>query len=239
MKNILKSHLLLTLLASSLMIPLRAQSTDTGTNGTPSPGAPGQRGPGPMANLSEENRQKIKAAHDAAIQKDPTLEQGMKDAHQAMEKARQAMHDAMIAVDPSVEPILAKMLPPKKGGWNKGDKGPGKGPEGNGAKPWKHDGGGQGMANLTEAEHEQLKAAHEKVKNDSAVIAAHEAKKNATTPEARHAAEEALRKAVREAMIKADPSIAPILEKLHPSGGSGGAGQGSQQTNAETMMQPQ
>lgn len=236
MKNKLKIHLLLALAAASLMLPLGAQSTNEGTNGAPPPGGPGQRGPGPMANLSEEDRQKVKAAHDAAIQKDPTLEQGMKDAHQAMEKARKAMHDAMIAVDPSVEAILAKMAPPKQG-WNKGDKGPGKGPEGNGAKPWKHDGPGQGMANLTESEREQLKAAHEKVKNDPAVIAAHEAKKNATTPEARHAAEEALHKAAREAMIKADPSIAPILEKLHPI--RDGGGNGSQQTNADTMMQPQ
>lgn len=236
MKTTLRFHLLLTLAAASLSLPLRAQDTNTGTNGTPPPPpeGPGQhgRGPGPLANLSEEDRQKVKAAHDTAIQKDPTLEQGMKDARQAMEKARKAMQDAMVAVDPSVAPILAKMNP-KQGGPDQ------KGPEGNGPKPWKRGGPGQGMANLTESEREQLKAAHEKVKNDPSVVAAHEAKKNATTPEARHAAEEALHKAGREAMIKADPSIAPILEKLHPSGGSGEGGNGVQQTNPETMMQPQ
>ena len=236
MKITLKIHLLLAMLAASVALPLRAQDTNTGTNGTPPPPppeGPGQhgRGPGPLANLSEEDRQRVKAAHDAAIQKDPSLEQGMKDARQAMENARKAMQDAMIAVDPSVAPILAKTNP-KQGGPDQ------KGPEGNGPKPWKRGGPGQGMANLTENEREQLKAAHEKVKNDPAVIAAHEAKKNATTPEARHAAEEALHKAAREAMIKADPSIAPILEKLHPIG-SGESDHGAQPSNSESMMSPQ
>jgi hypothetical protein len=237
MKTTLKNPLLLTLVAAALMMPLRAQNTDAGTNGATPPGGPSQRGQGPMANLSEEDRQKVKAAHDAAIQNDPSLDQGMKDAYQAMEKARKAMHDAMIAVDPSVEAILAKMAHPKQGGWNKGEKNPGKGPEENGPKPWKHDGPGPAMANLTESEREQLKVAHEKVKNDPAVVAAREAKKNADTPEARRAAEEALHKASREAMIKEDPSLAPILEKLRPIGGRGGGGNGTRQTNAETIMQ--
>ena len=237
MKTTLKYQLLLTLVAASLTLPLCAQNTNTGTNDAappPPPGGPGQHGP--MANLSAEERQKIKAAHDAAIQKDPALEQVMKEAHEAMERARNAMHEAMIAVDPTVEPILAKITPPKWGGGG-GDKGNGgRSPEGNDAKPWKHEGPGKGMANLTESEREQLKAAHEKVKNDPAVAAAHEAMKNATTPEARRTAEEGLHKASREAMIKADSSIAPILEKLHPSGGGVNGGQ---QTNAETTMQAQ
>lgn len=244
MKTTLKNPLLLTLVTASLMMPLRAQNTDAGNNGASPPpsGGPGQRGPGqraqgPMANLSEEERRKVKLAHDAAIQKDPSLEQGMKDAHEVMEKARKAMHDAMITVDPSVEEILAKITPPKQGGWDKGKKGPGKGSEGNGSKPWKHGGPGLGMANLTEGEREQLREAHEKVRNDPAVVAAREAKKNAETPEACHAAEEALHKAAGEAMIKADPSIVPILEKLRPAGGRGGEGNGARKTNGEAIMQ--
>lgn len=205
MKRNLKLPLLLLLVAASTALPLGAQTTNApakGENLPPPPppqGAPGQRGP--MALLNDEERAKLKAAHDTAIQMDPSLEQAMKDAQQALQKARKAMNDAMIAADPSVEAILAKMNPPKP---------PGNAPGPNTARPV------QGMAALTEGEREQLKAAHEKVKNDPAVIAAREAKKNAITPEARRAAEEALRKVSREAMIKADPSIAPILEKLHP-----------------------
>lgn len=242
MKTILKNPLLLTLCLASLLMPLRAMGENAGTNQATTPlrpGVPGQRGPGPMASLSEEDRRKLKAAHDAAIQKDPTLEQGMKDARQAMEEARKAMHDAMIAVDPTVETILAKMAPPKQGGWNKGEKGQGKGPEANGPRPWKNDGAGRGMANLTESEREQLKAAHEKVRNDPAVAAAREMKKNADTPEARRAAEEAVHKAARAAMIKADPSIVPILEKIRPDGARGDGGNGNGQTDSETMMPPQ
>ena len=77
-----------------------------------------------------------------------------------------------------------------------------------------------------------------KVKNDPVVIAARQAKQSANTPEARHAAEEALHKASREAMVKADPLIAPILDKLHPPG-PGGFVEGAPQTNAESMMQSQ
>lgn len=72
------------------------------------------------------------------------------------------------------------------------------------------------MANLSEAERQQVKAAHEQVKNDPAVAAAREAMKSAATPEARQAAEKTLHQASRDAMVKADPSIEPILEKLHP-----------------------
>jgi len=74
--------------------------------------------------------------------------------------------------------------------------------------------GPPGMANLTESERGQLKALHEQVKSDSAVSAAREAVQNAATPEARRSAEEAAKQVVHDAMIKIDPSIEPILEKL-------------------------
>jgi hypothetical protein len=40
--------------------------------------------------------------------------------------------------------------------------------------------------------------------------------KSATTPEQRQAAAENLRKAMREAMLAADPSLAEIIDKLPP-----------------------
>lgn len=93
------------------------------------------------------------------------------------------------------------------------------------------------MANLNESERQQLKALHEQVKNDPSVIAAREARKAATTPEARKEAEQAMHQAVRNAIIAVDPAVAPILEKLHPDG-AGGRSDGGQQTNAGSGAMP-
>ncbi len=203
-------HHLPTLLAIFLLgvpaVGLRAQES----NSTTPPPPPHQGDRGPMANLSEAERAQVKAAHDKAIAADPSLKEKMKAAHEAMESARQSLHAAMIKEDPSVEPILAKMTPAK---WGRGGDGPGemKNKAGRHHAP-------PGLANLTQEERQKLKALHEKVKSDPAVVAAHEAKKNASTPQERMSAMEALRKASDEAMIKEDPSVEPILEKLHQGG---------------------
>jgi hypothetical protein len=197
----------------------------------PSPTSSGPGPRGPMANLSEQERAQLKAAHDKATQQNPALEEAMKSAHQAMEKARKEMHDAMAAIDPSVAPILAKIEPPKWGGQGKGQHGgPGKGGDGYGGK---HHTPPPGMANLTEQERTQLKAAHEQIKNDPSVVAAREALKTATTPEARHAAHEAMRQSADAALLKVDPSLGPILEKLHQA-----APQSSSDSTKEESMAP-
>lgn len=168
-----------------------------------------------MANLDDQERAQLKAAHDTAIRQNPALEEAMKAAHQAMEKARKDLHDAMIAIDPSVEPILAKIEQPK---W-----GQGKGKRGGVGKGAEVPGGQQrhlpppGMANLTEQERVQLKSAHAQIKNDPSVAAARETLKSATTPEARRAAHETLRQAADAAMLKVDPTLGPVLEKLRQS----------------------
>jgi len=64
-----------------------------------------------MGGLSPAEKAQVKAAHDKAIQQDPSLEQKMKDARQAMESARKEMHAAMIKADPAIAPILEKMHP--------------------------------------------------------------------------------------------------------------------------------
>ncbi len=178
-----------------------------------------------MANLSPEEKTQLKAAHDKAIEADPTLDQKMRAAHEAMEAARQAMHDAMIKIDPSVAPILEKIAPKK---WGKpgdpeekhkdwGTNAPASNDSAM-AAPREHADYGKpsGFSNLTPEEQAQLKADYKKVKNDPTVVAAKAAEKAATTPEARKEAREALRKASSLAMLKVDPSIAPILEKIHP-----------------------
>jgi len=201
-----------------------------------------------MAKLSDAERAQVKAAHDKAIQHDPSLDQKMKAAHLAMEEAKKSMHDAMIAADPSVEPILAKMMPPKWAAKHEGTQGSPGSPSGvaspsansastNGSA-WQQPGHHEptGMATLSESERQQLKSLREQVKNDPAFIAAKQAKQSATTPEARHTAEEAMRQSMHDAMIKADPSVEPILMKLHPENG-GGEGKSSAMPSAMPMAQ--
>ncbi len=79
-------------------------------------------------------------------------------------------------------------------GW-KNHEGPG-GPGGPLREAWE---------SLTPAEREQLKAAHQKAKDDPAVV---EARNKAD------AARKALQEAEKAALLKADPSIGPVLDKL-------------------------
>jgi hypothetical protein len=59
-------------------------------------------------------------------------------------------------------------------------------------------------------------SAREKAKSDLAVQAAEKKKREANTLGERNAASEDYRKAMREAMVEADPSIAALLEKMAP-----------------------
>jgi Spy/CpxP family protein refolding chaperone len=63
------------------------------------------------------------------------------------------------------------------------------------------------LANLTEDERARLRAAHEKAMADPAVQAAREKLKQARRE---------FREVLRPALLKADPSIQPILDKLRP-----------------------
>ena len=79
------------------------------------------------------------------------------------------------------------------------------------------------MGNLSEDEREKLVSAREKAESDLAVQAAEKKKQEANTLEERDAASEEYRKAVREAMVKADPSIASLLERMAPNPVDAGA----------------
>ena len=69
----------------------------------------------------------------------------------------------------------------------------------------------QRLANLTPEEREKLKAAREKAMQDPSVQAAHEKMKQAR---------QEFIASMRAAMLKADPSIQPVLNKI-PRGGRG------------------
>ena len=68
------------------------------------------------------------------------------------------------------------------------------------------------LAELTPEERQKLKAAHEKAKQDPAVK---------TAEATRETDKRGYRKAMRDAMLRADPSIQPILEKMREEGHRG------------------
>jgi hypothetical protein len=70
------------------------------------------------------------------------------------------------------------------------------------------------LQNLTDAEKAQLKAANEKINDDPQLAAAEQAIEDAQTKEAREAAIKAKHQLKRELLLKADPSIQPVLDKL-------------------------
>jgi uncharacterized protein YbaA (DUF1428 family) len=61
-----------------------------------------------FANLAPEERQKLEAAHQKAMQ-DPSVQAAHEKMRQARKDFEDAMHAAMLKADPSIEPILQKM----------------------------------------------------------------------------------------------------------------------------------
>ena len=61
-----------------------------------------------MANLSSEERQKLQAARQKAMQ-DPTVQAAHDKMRAAHKEFRESMHAAMLKADPSIQPILNKM----------------------------------------------------------------------------------------------------------------------------------
>jgi hypothetical protein len=67
-----------------------------------------------FANLSPEERQKLEAAHQKAMQ-DPAVWSAHEKMRQAQKEFRGVLHAAMLKADPTVQPILDKMPKDKKG----------------------------------------------------------------------------------------------------------------------------
>ena len=79
-----------------------------------------------------------------------------------------------------------------------------------------HHGKEKALANLSETERQQLKAAMQKVKADPQWVTAHQAIKDAQSKEARTEAKTTVRQLRHDLLLKVDPSLAPILEKIQP-----------------------
>jgi hypothetical protein len=96
-----------------------------------------------------------------------------------------------------------------------------------GWQKWHHHGD---WAILTEAEKQELKSDMKQIKDNEQLISARQAVKDATTPEAKQAAHQALRQTRKELLLQVDPNVQPILDKLeqahqqHHHHGEDGAG---------------
>jgi hypothetical protein len=66
------------------------------------------------ANLSEEDRAKLKAAHQKAMA-DPAVRAARDRLRQARREFRDVLRPALLKADPSLQPILEKMRPERPG----------------------------------------------------------------------------------------------------------------------------
>jgi len=124
------------------------------------------------SDLPPADQEKYKAAQKAARAADPTIKQKSDD-------AKAAARAGMLKADPSIAPILDKVMPVS----------------GTAAK----------LSELPQADQEKYKAAQKAAR--------------AADPTIKQKSDDA-KAAARAGMLKADPSIAPILDKVMPVSGN-------------------
>lgn len=170
---------------------------------------------------AEERKQYEDAKLKAAT--DPAVVAATQDRTAAQQEYEHAIKTEIIAKDPSMAPLLDKAAakspaaPPAASPAMK-EEAPAAAPRGpmrKGAGPW---------ANLAPEERQKLSKARKAVQSNPAVVQA-EAK--------RKTAEKAYRDALHAAMLKADPTIAPLLEKMDAAMKGGGRGMGGEGKKGE------
>ena len=166
---------------------------------------------GPMAGLPPEEAQRLAAAREKA-KDDPTV-RSLKEAREAIDgQLEKAMDAAILAADPGLAPTLEKVKQSRD----------------------RAKGLRERFESLTPEEREQLKSARQAAKGDPEVVAAREKMKSADSPEARRQAGRAMRQAMKAAMLKQNPDLAPLLERLGPPpGGPGGPPPGMEDDGLE------
>ncbi len=158
-----------------------------------------------LAVLTPEERQQLKAAHRAAMQ-DPAVQAAKAQRDENRRAFRQTMRSAMLQADPTIGPVLDKLRAAAHA-------------EGRGDRAA---GGGRmhgRLANLNDEERSRLRAARQGVRNDPAVAAARQQMESATTPDDQRQARRMMAEATRNAMLRNDPSLGPVLEKLRQNSG--------------------
>jgi len=147
-----------------------------------------------MEELPPELRKRFEAAREKVMQA-PAIQALKNKADVANDELRKAMREAMMKADPELAEMLKGFAAKTKGR-----------------------GEGGGLGNLSEGERQKLMSARSKAKDDPAVEAASAKRKNAKTPEERAAADKEFHDAMRTALLKADPSLGPILDQIKPDG---------------------
>ncbi len=137
--------------------------------------------------LSPEDRARFEAARKKALE-DPAIKDLRDRAEATNREFFEAMRAKMIEIDPGLKDLIKEK---------------GRGPGGGGAQ-------------LSEGEQQRLKAARDIASQAPSVQAAAEKRDAASTKEERAQAGKEYADTMREAMLQADPTIAPILEKAGP-----------------------
>lgn len=158
---------------------------------------PGKRMHNIMRDLSPDEAQRLRAALEKA-KSDPTI-RSLKEQRDALDaQLEKSMNAAILAADPTLAPVLDKINNARSR-----------------AKEVRKE-----FESLTPEQKAAIKAARQGAKDDPAVVAAREKVKAATTPEARRQAEQEMHAAHKAAIIKQNPALAPLLEKLGPPPGA-------------------
>ena len=154
--------------------------------------------------LPEDVRNRFKEAREEAM-KDPKIQALREKAEAAGKELRDAVRDAIAAKDPDLAAQLSEVLKTRE--------------KESGAKEKKIRPGARietAIQKLPPAERDRLTAAREIAKQAPAVQSAEAAMKAAQTPEARRDAAKNFHKAMRDAILTADPSLADTLDKIKP-----------------------
>ena len=159
-----------------------------------------------MEKLPEDVRKRFREAKEEAM-KDPEIQALREKTESAAKELREAVRKVISEKNPDLADQLAtyfnKTSPSEPKGKDKKPR-----PGANFEDPLKK---------LPPAERTRLEAAREIAKQAPAVQSAEAAMQSASSPEARHEAAENFRKAMRDAMITADPSLADVLDKIKPA----------------------
>jgi hypothetical protein len=152
--------------------------------------------------LPEDVRKRFKEAREEAMQ-DPKI----KALHQKVEAASKELRDAIRQSIAEKDPTLATQIADRMKTHSNDSK--------NKEKKSRPEGGPEsGIQKVPPAERDRLEAARQIAKQAPAVQSAEAAMKSAETPEARREAGKNFQKAMRDAILTVDPSLADVLDQM-------------------------
>ncbi len=167
-------------------------------NQNPGQGGLGQNG-GPrkqfLQSLTPEERRKFRAARQT-LMADPQVRAAFERRAQDGQAFRQTMRSAMLKADPSLAPVIERFEKQRR--------------EAQGQQLQRF---AQRTGFLAPEERETLLRSRQAVQNDPAVVSARQAR-DAATPETLQQATRVYNQAVQAAMIRSDPRVGNILEKV-------------------------